>query len=46
VEFHDLSQVFRNIKEPIYVDNCCHVSHEANVILAQRMGSLMLETLK
>jgi hypothetical protein len=26
IEFHDLTYLYREVEEPLYVDNCCHVN--------------------
>lgn len=35
VAFHDLSQVFANVDEPLYVDNCCHLNRWGSRRLAR-----------
>src|SRR5262249_23703169 len=39
--FHDLSLVFADVREPMYVD-CCHVGESGNEIIAKRMASDVL----
>ena len=34
VPFFDLTQIFKNIKNTIYADNCCHYNAEGNRIIA------------
>jgi hypothetical protein len=34
VRFHDLTQLFAEVPEPIYVDTCCHVGERGNELLA------------
>jgi hypothetical protein len=36
--FHDLTMVFRETPEPVYVDGCCHVSPEGSEIMAREIG--------
>lgn len=38
VRFVDLSGIFADIAEPLYVDDCCHVSQRGNEILAERLA--------
>ena len=38
VEFTDLTQVFANHPEPIYVDDCCHVSYAGDHILGEAIS--------
>ena len=26
IEFHDLTYLYKNVEQPLYVDNCCHVN--------------------
>src|SRR5712692_947654 len=37
VRFHDLSAVFVDHPEPLYVDSCCHVHARGNLIVADRI---------
>ena len=39
VAFHDLSDVFAGVEEPLYVDTCCHFSRRGNVLLAQAVAA-------
>lgn len=34
VDFHDLTMIFSDHKEPLYVDDCCHVGQEGYSIVA------------
>jgi len=34
INFFDLSYVFKEIKEPVYLDSCCHLNLRGNKILA------------
>lgn len=34
VEFVDLTMAFSKIREPIYIDNCCHYNDRGNALLA------------
>ncbi|HXI01626.1 MAG TPA: hypothetical protein VNI57_00480, partial [Candidatus Saccharimonadales bacterium] len=38
IEFHDLTGIFRDHPEPLYVDSCCHVSREGYEIVAREIG--------
>ncbi len=46
VRFHDLSQVFKGVEEPLYVDNCCHVDEDGNRLLADAVADAMLAGLE
>jgi hypothetical protein len=39
VAFADLTEVFAELPEPIYVDNCCHVGPHGNELLADAMAA-------
>ena len=39
VRFHDLTAVFADHPESIYVDTCCHVNRLGNQILAEAIGA-------
>jgi len=43
VEFHDLTQVFASVQEPLYIDNCCHFNEVGNELLAATMAALLAE---
>jgi hypothetical protein len=45
VDFHDLTMVFQDHPEPLYIDTCCHVNRRGNEILAQRIGAALLAAL-
>lgn len=38
VDFTDLTQVFAEINEPLYTDNCCHVNRKGSSVMARRIG--------
>jgi hypothetical protein len=38
VAFHDLSDVFRDVREPVYVDDCCHLNGLGNRLLGAAVG--------
>ena len=42
VNFHDLSSIFSDIKETIYVDKCCHFTPMGNQILAEHIAAAIL----
>jgi hypothetical protein len=35
VRFHDLTDVYRDVAETVYVDDCCHVNELGNVLMAE-----------
>ena len=43
VNFYDLTQVFANDSEPVYVDECCHVNATGNSILGRAMGEAIVK---
>lgn len=38
VAFFDLTEVFRDHREPLYVDDCCHYNDEGYRILTRAIG--------
>ncbi len=42
VSFHDLTEVFAGIEEPLYVDTCCHVNGRGNRLLGEAMARAIL----
>ena len=38
VAFRDLTQIYRDVAEPVYRDECCHVNLRGNRILARAMA--------
>lgn len=43
VSFHDLTGVFADVEEPLYVDGCCHFNLRGNQILAAAVARAMAE---
>jgi hypothetical protein len=43
VAFHDLTQIFRNEKQVLYEDDCCHLNLEGSRRLAAAIGALIAE---
>lgn len=41
VPFHDLTGVFRQVEETVYVDDCCHLNPRGNDILAGAVARAM-----
>lgn len=42
VHFTDLTQIFADVSEPIYVDDCCHMNETGMRMLAQAIASAVL----
>ena len=38
VRFHDLTGIFADVEESIYIDDCCHVGARGNELLAAAIG--------
>ncbi len=45
VWYHDLSLVFRQVKESVYADDLCHMNWDGREIVARTMGQKILEDL-
>jgi hypothetical protein len=41
IAFTDLTQIFRDERETLYVDDCCHLNRRGNRILATRLAELV-----
>jgi hypothetical protein len=46
IHFTDLTQVFADVREPIYIDNCCHVGKRGNEILADAMSDAIIASMR
>lgn len=46
IAFHDLTRVFAEHPEPLYLDACCHFVNEGNGILARAVGEHLLVLLE
>lgn len=44
VRFHDLRWIFKDHKEPLYVDTCCHFGRRGNELMAQAIAAAIVET--
>jgi hypothetical protein len=38
VRFYDLTLAFKDVREPLYVDTCCHFNRRGNMILAREIA--------
>jgi len=45
VRFHDLTRVFEDTREPVYVDNIGHVGHRGNEIIADAIAAALRDDL-
>ena len=45
VAFHDLTMVFKDADEALYVDDCCHINQKGNELLADAMAARVREDL-
>jgi len=41
VSFHDLTSIFQEVREPLYIDTCCHLSRTGNVLLGKKIGEIL-----
>lgn len=44
VHFHDLTLLFQQMEQPIYIDDCCHYNPEGNRAVANEITKRILET--
>lgn len=42
LHFHDLTQLFATIPEPLYVDDCCHLNAAGSTLLGRAIGSAIV----
>ncbi|WP_146066939.1 hypothetical protein [Candidatus Venteria ishoeyi] len=46
IAFHDLSRIFQDTTEILYVDDCCHFNYEGNLIMGKEIADIIMDTLK
>lgn len=46
VSYHDLTGIFRDHPEPLYIDPCCHFNAEGNAIIASYLARVMRRDLE
>ncbi len=46
MDFIDMTQVFNDVAESIYIDNCCHVNDEGDAIMAAFIGKTIVRELE
>jgi hypothetical protein len=44
--FYDFTMVFKDVKEDIYVDDCCHFNMYGNVIMAKKIAHILMDKIK
>lgn len=42
VDFHDLSQIYAGVAEPLYIDDCCHVNAKGNALMGEAVGKAIV----
>ncbi len=45
VAFYDLTQIYADVPEPLYIDACCHVNERGYEIVAERICEAVIELL-
>lgn len=43
IDFHDLTQIFADHPEPLYMDICCHLNQQGNELLGAEIGRRVRE---
>jgi hypothetical protein len=43
VKFYDLTNIYKDITETVYRDACCHVNKFGNELMAQKIGSVIVQ---
>ena len=46
IQFHDLTNIFKDHAESVYEDDCCHLNKNGNEILGDTIGKLMVEDIE
>ena len=46
VRFYDLTRIFAQVTQPVYMDHCCHLNMEGNAILGDRIGAAVVDALR
>jgi hypothetical protein len=42
VDFHDLTQLYAGVSEPLYIDDCCHVNAKGNAMMGEAVGKVIV----
>ena len=45
VAFFDLTAVFEDVEDPVYIDDCCHINPTGNTVVAREIAVRILATL-
>jgi hypothetical protein len=45
IRFVDLTQIFSEVEEPVYIDTCCHLNQVGNAIMADHIARAVLDAL-
>jgi hypothetical protein len=46
VRFHDLTPLFSDVREPLYIDTCCHVNEKGNQLIADAIARAVIAALR
>ncbi|MGB5161236.1 MAG: hypothetical protein WBO69_18575 [Thermoanaerobaculia bacterium] len=46
VPFYDLTRAFEDVRETLYVDDCCHFGEQGNLILGTAIADILMSELK
>lgn len=46
IPFYDLSMVFKDSTEELYVDDCCHFGKNGNIIMGKKIAEILIYELK
>jgi hypothetical protein len=45
INFTDLTEIFRDVQEDVYMDDCCHMNPVGNAIMGKRIAETILQDL-
>ncbi len=46
VPFYDLTMIFKDYKQTLYVDSCCHFGETGNLILGRNIANILVKEIK
>jgi hypothetical protein len=42
LDFHDLTQLYAGVSEPLYIDDCCHVNAKGSALMGEAVGKVIV----
>lgn len=41
ISYHDLTFMYQDVEQPLYIDNCCHVNGQGSRLMVQKMAQII-----